>query len=91
MVEDIVVLVAEEESIESTLEAALHQYLGMEVDGGEQLLPPPHLKRLIPLHASSLPATVWMDHGASTLIRPTSRAPNNLRRLGKRAQGSMQL
>ena len=35
MVEDVAALVAEEESMESALEAALHQYLGVEVDGGE--------------------------------------------------------
>ena len=35
MVEDVAALVAEEESMESALEAALHQYLGVEVDGGK--------------------------------------------------------
>lgn len=41
MVEDVAALVAEEESMESALEAALHQYLGVEVEASEQLPLPP--------------------------------------------------
>ena len=48
MVKDVAALVAEEESMESTLEAALHQYLGVEVDGGEQLPPPPAPEEIDP-------------------------------------------
>ena len=48
MVEDVAVLVAEEESMESALEAALHQYLGVEVDGGGQLLPSPAPEEIDP-------------------------------------------
>ena len=48
MVEDLAALVAEEESMKSALEAALHQYLGVEVDGGEQLPPPPAPEEIDP-------------------------------------------
>ena len=48
MVEDITALVAEEESMESALDAALYQYLGVEVDGGDQLPPPPAPEEIDP-------------------------------------------
>ena len=49
MVEDVAALLAEEESMESALEVALHQYLGVEVDGGEQLPPPPAPEEIDPV------------------------------------------
>ena len=85
MVEDVAALVVEEESIESALEVHCTSTLAWKLMVVSSFRHSPHLRRLIPLHASSLPATVWVNNGVSKLIRSTSRAPHNWRRLSKKA------